>query len=292
MKKTSYWIYLILTRLSLIIGFLSWSLSKKRKKVKANLTVLGNASILNQIKTFAWYNLYWTEFFFLSSRLSTKEILAKSTLHNNTDFELANKKGCILVLPHIGGWEMAGVLLNHNSRNVAAIAESLDNKKLQNWCTTTREKKGIKIFFNDDPKLISKCLEHIESGGILCIVGDRALDAKHVTKHYVQDYKSNGKDQTFVNLATGAALLSIKAKTDTYVVVTPYVRSGSTNKLSFVHEFIIDKKIEVPVDGNLKERIDQITTQIFESFMKYFKLFPSQWHCLENYFKEESARCK
>lgn len=269
-------VYKIFTRLAFYFGLVSWSLSKKKKNVKQNLQVIcGDNSIKNQIKTYSYYNKYWTEFFLLSVKFPLNSVIKNSKYVNYTDFSFEKKTGAIFVLPHIGGWEMAGKYLSSKGKNVAAIAESLSNKNFQNWCSETREKIGVKVFFNDDPKLFSKCVNHLNDGGILCIVGDRALDSKHVTYHQVEN------TNMCASIATGAAMIAIKAKSDIYTVATPYDEDN--------HEFIIKQKIclENVSDENptIKDKVNAINMKIFDDFMGFFNEWPTQWHCLEKYFK-------
>ena len=54
-------------------------------------------------------------------------------------------KGCILALPHLGGWEWAGSELAATGHPISVVVEALDPPELFEWFVSFRERLGMHV---------------------------------------------------------------------------------------------------------------------------------------------------
>jgi KDO2-lipid IV(A) lauroyltransferase len=86
----------------------------------------------------------------------------------------ARGKGIILVLGHIGNWELTSRLSRH-AQPSAAIGKRTWHKSLDAMIARFRAENGVGTFWRDDPTTGRSMLKHLRQGGMLGILIDQDI---------------------------------------------------------------------------------------------------------------------
>ncbi len=132
------------------LGRAAWYLAPGRRRlVQRHLRrILGpDADVEARSKAmFASYGRYWAEVFWLRPN-RIPSLVAKSTVENVAGMRaaFARGKGLLLILPHMGNWEVAGAVSRDLGMPVLSAAENLPNPLITKWFLEVREMAGIDI---------------------------------------------------------------------------------------------------------------------------------------------------
>lgn len=118
------------------------------------------------------------------------------------DTARSDGKGVLLVIAHLGNWDLAGTLACRRGVPMCFIARAQKNPLTYQALVAAREQSGGLVLDRDDPKLIRKLLPFLAANGVVAILIDiRARGA--------------GETRTFLNrpcrLANGLGLLAAKS---------------------------------------------------------------------------------
>ena len=93
------------------------------------------------------YARYWAESFRLpGTGCDELEAGLRTEGYDRVVAALDGGNGCILAMPHLGGWEWAGFWLALVPRyTVSAVAEALEPPELARWFTELRARLGIEV---------------------------------------------------------------------------------------------------------------------------------------------------
>jgi lauroyl/myristoyl acyltransferase len=97
-------------------------------------------------QAFDSYARYYVESFRLPS-LSAKTVARTFKLdgYEQVPAALEQGKGCIIALPHLGGWEWAGRWLADQGVKITVVVEALDPPELFEWFADLRKALGMNI---------------------------------------------------------------------------------------------------------------------------------------------------
>ncbi|MEV0360956.1 phosphatidylinositol mannoside acyltransferase [Nocardia sp. NPDC050697] len=160
------------------------------------------------------YARYWREAF----RLPTMDhaALGRSPLlpvegREHLDAALERGKGMLLVLPHTGNWDMAGVWLVQNYGRLSTVMERLKPESLFERFVAYRESLGFEIFplTGGEQPPFATLADRLRANGIVCLLGERDLTGRGVPVTFFGERTWMPGGPAALAVETGAALLPV-----------------------------------------------------------------------------------
>ncbi|WP_040749052.1 phosphatidylinositol mannoside acyltransferase [Nocardia transvalensis] len=163
------------------------------------------------------YARYWREAF----RLPTMDpvAMANSPLIplpigiEHLDAALARGRGVVLVLPHSGNWDMAGLWLVQHYGAFSTVAERLQPESLFDRFVAYRESLGFEVFplTGGEQPPFPQLANRLRQNGIVCLMGERDLTGKGVPVTFFGERTWMPAGAAKLAAETGAALLPVHA---------------------------------------------------------------------------------
>ncbi|WP_067656640.1 phosphatidylinositol mannoside acyltransferase [Nocardia harenae] len=160
------------------------------------------------------YARYWREAF----RLPTMDhaALGRSSLlpvegRENLDAALERGRGMLLVLPHTGNWDMAGVWLVQNYGRLSTVMERLKPESLFERFVAYRESLGFEIFplTGGEQPPFATLAARLRDNGIVCLLGERDLTGRGVPVTFFGERTWMPGGPAALAVETGAVLLPV-----------------------------------------------------------------------------------
>ncbi len=221
------------------------------------------------------YGRYWAETFWF--RPKRRDAILKSV--ERVNFEPVHEakaaaKGIVFALPHVGNWEIAGVVAEDLDLNLMAVAENLPNPRITDWFLDVRAKFGIDIVLTSDPQRRAKMIRRLKDGGALALLADRDLTGKGVRVVFF------GEETTMP--AGPAALAEL---TDSVLIpVVVYFQDGPGYRIE------VGDPIEIPATGTRADRVRLGTELVAEALEIQIRKQPSQWHLFQPNWPSDAER--
>lgn len=250
------------------LGLAAWYVAPARRRlVQRHLRrVLGpEVPVSRRSKMmFARYGRYWAEVFWLRPRRKA-QIVEHSEIINGEALlrSQAAGKGTIVVLPHMGNWEMAGAAAESIGVPVLAVAESLPNPLITEWFVNVRKMVGIDIvLMGKGRRSTGELIRRLREGGTVALLSDRDLSGRGVPVRFF------GEETT---MPAGPVALADKTGAPIHVVGC-YFREGRG------HRYVVADPLELPTDGSREERI-AAGVQLFAAALEdVIRVAPEDWH--------------
>ncbi len=214
------------------------------------------------------YARYWREAF----RLPTMDhvALGKSPLLpveglEHLDAGLARGRGVLLVLPHSGNWDMAGVWLVQNYGTFSTVAERLEPESLFERFVAYRESLGFEVFpltGGEEPPF-PQLADRLRRNKIVCLMGERDLTGKGVPVTFFGERTWMPAGAAKLAVETGAALLPVHG----WFTVDEAGREGW------------GLKVYPPVD--VSGGVAPATQALADRFADNIAAHPADWHMLQ-----------
>lgn len=158
------------------------------------------------------YARYWREAFRLPSMDHTalgKSLRVAGIEH--LDAALARGKGVLLVLPHSGNWDMAGVWLVQNYGQFSTVAERLKPEALFERFVEYRESLGFEVFplTGGEQPPFPQLADRLRDNKIVCLMGERDITGKGVPVTFFGEDSWLPAGAAKLAQDTGAALLPV-----------------------------------------------------------------------------------
>ncbi|MEV6768892.1 phosphatidylinositol mannoside acyltransferase [Nocardia sp. NPDC051030] len=157
------------------------------------------------------YARYWREAF----RLPTMDhvALGKSLRVAGTehlDAALVQGRGALLVLPHSGNWDMAGVWLAQNYGRFSTVAERLKPESLYKRFMDYRDSLGFEVFpLTGSEPPFPRLAERLRQNKIVCLMGERDLTGKGVPVDFFGERTWLPAGAARLAIDTGAPLMPV-----------------------------------------------------------------------------------
>ena len=212
------------------------------------------------------YGRYWAETLWFRPR--RRDTILKSVRRVNFGPVLDAKaagRGIIFALPHIGNWEIAGLIAEEMDLNLMAVAEHLPNERITRWFLTLRAKLGIEIVLTSDPDRRSRMIRHLKEGGALALLADRDVTRRGISVDFFGEETTVPSGPTALAESTGSALIPVAV----------YFNDGPG------YTIVVGDSIILPVHGTRSERIRggaQLVVSVLEEMIREK---PSQWHLFQ-----------
>jgi len=215
------------------------------------------------------YGRYWAETFWFRPR-------RRRFILDNTewiDFEpvyrsMEAKRGRIFALPHIGNWEVAGIIAEEIGTPVVAVAEHLSNQRITDWFFRVRRAFGIEIVLTSDPSRTKKLVRILRSGGAVALVADRDVTGRGVDVTFFGENTTMPSGPVALADLTGSDLIPVGA----------YFKDGRG------HRIVVHEPVELPSKTDIPDRDERISASV-QMFAKHLEGIireaPDQWHLFQ-----------
>jgi phosphatidylinositol dimannoside acyltransferase len=215
------------------------------------------------------YARYWMETFRLPS-LPLDRVLAgvDATTEGveHLDNAHAQGRGVIVVLPHMGNYEIAGAWLVRHGLPFTTVAERLRPDALFERFLAYRQKLGMEVLplTGGDQPPADVLAERLRAGGTVCLLGDRDMTASGVEVDFFGERATMPAGPALLAIRTGASLLPVSLW---------HLPGGWGQR--------VHPPVAIPVDGPLRERIRVVTQRVADTFAAAIAEHPSDWHMMQ-----------
>jgi KDO2-lipid IV(A) lauroyltransferase len=211
------------------------------------------------------YARYWVETFRLPS-ISAGQVVADTDMAGFEHVEEAagSGRGAVLALPHSGNWDAAGVYLVAHGHPFTTVVERLRPEALFRRFLAFRESLGMTALpLTGGPPPAPRLVEALRGGGVVCLLGDRALREGGVPVTLFGEAALLPAGPALLAARTGAALLPVGCS------FTPggwRVRVGAPLEAA---------------EGSLAQRTRALSAALAARFEAHIRAHPADWHMLQ-----------
>lgn len=194
------------------------------------------------------------------------EVDAGFTFNNYQHISDARRTGpgAILVLPHVGSWEWAGVwLAQRPGVKVTAVVEPIDHPELFEWMGRFRRRIGMDIVAAG-PDALGVLTRALLDGGVVCLLSDRDIGGGGVEVEFFGERTS---------LPGGAAVLARRTGSPIVGVVTSR-RNGKCHA-ECMPPMVVGR------EGRLRDVVTQTTQLLAYRLEEMIRTAPTQWHLMQ-----------
>ena len=214
------------------------------------------------------YARYWLETFRLP-KMDHGDVVARVDANaegsEHLDAAMAAGKGAIIVLPHMGNWDVSGLWFVDRGTPFTTVAERLEPASLFDRFVAYRESLGMEVLpLTGGPRPPMDVLaERLRSGGAICLVADR-------------DLSRNGVDVDFfgetARMPGGPAMLAARTGAPVLPVGLWFTDDGWGHR--------VNPPVEIPA-GRLREKVQATTQSVADVFAREIAAHPTDWHMLQ-----------
>lgn len=185
-------------------------------------------------------------------------------------------KGAICITPHLGNWEIGGLLFSFRGGNLNVL--TLDERDLdtRSFREEMRRSRGIKILYvnpkDESPMAILDAVKALRRNEIVAMLGDRIESQKTMVFDFF------GRKTAF---PVGVAILAMATEAP---VLPVFVVMGNNRKYRGI--------IEAPIYFNPSSRKDRETViqggmeKLIKKFEEYIEKYPDQWYNFYSYWND------
>ena len=215
--------------------------------------------------TFVAYGRYYMDCARLAAA-GPAEVDAGFTFNNYQHISDARRMGpgVILVLPHVGSWEWAGVwLAQRPGMKVTAVVEPIDHPELFEWMGKFRRRIGMDIVAAG-PDALGVLTRALNDGHVVCLLTDRDIGGGGVEVEFF------GERTT---LPGGAAVLARRTGSPIVGVVVSS-RNGKCHA-ECMPPMVISR------EGRLRAVVAETTQLLAYRLEEMIRTAPTQWHLMQ-----------
>jgi KDO2-lipid IV(A) lauroyltransferase len=213
------------------------------------------------------YARYWEEAFRLPGYSSERIVAGTEVVGGeHLDKARAEGRGLVMVLPHSGNWDAAGVwFIDYLDGPFMTVAERLKPESLYRRFLDYRESLGFRVVpLTGGPRPSTEVLrEWLADGGVTCLLVDRNLGSGGVPVSFF------GRPATWPG---GAALLAAQTGAALVPTVCQFTERG--------WRLVFSPEIPVAGPGRLKDRVTTAMQSVADAFAESIADRPEDWHML------------
>lgn len=178
---------------------------------------------------------------------------------------VAQGRGVVIALPHVGSWEWGGMLLADIGWPMTAVAERLEPPALFDWFAAKRVQMGIGVVPLDDAAggAVAKVLR---AGGVVGLLCDRDI------QHNGLDVELFGEQTT---MPAGPALLALRTGA-TLLCAAVYSGPGRD------HHVVVTPPIDTERLASIRDDVARVTSAVASELGWLIRRAPEQWHVLQS----------
>lgn len=218
------------------------------------------------------YFRYWCDAFRLPGQ-SRQQIVSSFVAFDDHHLAaaLAEGKGVVVALPHMGNWDHAGAWATLAHRPVISVAERLKPEDLYEKFLAFRRSLGMDIIpLTGGEPAFPYLQERLKEGGFVALLGDRDLGRGGVPVQFFGSKAKMPAGPAALAVDTGAALLTAEL----------FLQDGR-NAVRF------HPPIPVPQEGERSRRIFATTQLVADRFAEGIASHPTDWHMLQRVWVDD-----
>jgi len=185
-------------------------------------------------------------------------------------------KGAICITPHLGNWEIGGLLFSFRGGSLNVLTLDERDADTRSFREEMRRRRGIKVLYinpkDDSPMAILDAVKALRRNEILAMLGDRIESQKTMVFDFF------GRKTTF---PIGVAIVAMATEAP---VLPVFVVMEKNRRYRGI--------IEPPIYFNPSSRKDRGAViregmeRLIEKFEGYIEKYPDQWYNFYSYWKE------
>jgi lauroyl/myristoyl acyltransferase len=246
-----------------------------RHQQRAAVEALGEHELRERVQgTFDSYARYWLEIFRLPAEVRAGNVSPYFDIvgYEHIEASIANGRGTILALPHLGGWEWAGAWMAEQGHPMLAVVEPIEPPELFDWFAQQRNAIGLEIV-PLGPDVASRVSRALRDNEVVCLLCDRDLTGDGIDVEFFGERTTLPAGPATLALRTGAALLP----------VATYFGPGRE------HHARVVAPVPTEREGRLRDDIARITQVLASEFETLIREAPDQWHLLQPNWPSDRA---
>ncbi len=220
------------------------------------------------------YGRYWAETFWFRPR--RKAAISRRIERVNFDpiFEAKRQgRGIVFAVPHMGNWEIAGIIANEIGVPVVAIAEDLSNELITQWFVDVRAKFDMDIVLTTDPQRRSKLVRTLKNRGSIALLADRDVTGRGIDVEFFGERTSIPAGPVALAEMTNSSLIPVAV----------YFQEGAG------HRIVVHDEVELPGGDNRAERVARGAQTLAHVLEGMIREAPSQWHLFQPNWPSDEA---
>jgi lauroyl/myristoyl acyltransferase len=223
------------------------------------------------------YARYWMEAFRLPT-LSRQQIVDAFNFPGQGEFReaMAQGKGLVLALPHMGNWDVAGAWAAANNYHLITVAERLRPESLFDRFVAYRRKLGMEVvpLTGGQKPPLDVMAERLRQGWAVALLAERDLSARGVEVRFFGGRTRMPPGPALLALSTGAPLFAVDL----------WFTDRHTNAML--------RRIEMPdpEEGGLDVRVRLVTQRLADAFAAGIAEHPRDWHMLQKMWLDQPTR--
>lgn len=221
------------------------------------------------------YGRYWAELLWLSADKADR--VEAAITHEGLDHVIAARdagNGMIYALPHIGNWEVAGLLARQIGVQVVAVAEDLPDNEVTRWFVEKRRALALDIEIADgNPELVTRLRARLARGDAVALLCDRDVTGAGVPVEFFGETAPMPSGPALLAIRTGAPILPVAA----------FFRRGRG------HHIVVRPPVEVSETGRLSDRVEETTRRVAAELEILIRRDPAQWHVVQPLWPSDHA---
>ena len=250
-------------------------MAKARRGIEANLRVIGSGQWGTQEiriyarRTFQNYGQYLLDYMVMSGLMAKQKgkMVARELGQHHMVKALEQGNGVICITPHLGNWELGGLLLAFKGADLYVLTLDETDAKTKAFRERMRIQKGIKSIYIDPedptPAAIIEVVKVLKEKKVVAMLGDRAGNNNTIAIDFFGRRTPFPLGVATLAMATGAAVLPV------FVVLKAGKYWG-----------IIERPIyfRSPSRKEREQGIRQGMEELVGVFERYIKEYPDQWY--------------
>ncbi|MEP7020139.1 MAG: phosphatidylinositol mannoside acyltransferase [Pseudonocardiales bacterium] len=214
------------------------------------------------------YSRYWLETFRLP-KLDHRDVAARLDVNaegtEHLDAAMAAGKGAIIVLPHMGNWDVSGLWFVARGFPFTTVAERLEPASLYDRFVAYRESLGMEVLAltGGERSAMEVLAERLRAGRAVCLVADRDLSRGGIEVQFFGEPTRMPGGPAVLSAMTGAPVLPVGLW---------FTDDGWGHR--------VNPPIETPT-GRLRDKVAVGTQAVADVFAREITAHPTDWHMLQ-----------
>ena len=227
------------------------------------------------------YARYWLEVFRLP--VTPVERLTEGTRdvgHVPEALEyLAQGRGVIFALPHMGNWDQAGAwIISQGAGSFTTVMERLEPESLYKRFVAFREGLGMEVLpASGGGRPFAILARRLRAGKLVCLPCDRDVTGHGIEVDFFGEKARMAPGPAALAAQTGAALMPVVLWFESEGEDDGQRERGGWG-------VGVGPEIPVPAEGDRKERVAAMTQQLARFFEDGIRAHPQDWHMLQRVF--------
>ena len=227
---------------------------------------LSEAALAREVRrAFASYARYWVESF----RLPDTEFAALDAGMSwqgidRLDDALAEGKGAVLALPHLGGWDFGGAWFCGLGYSITVVVEAVEPPELFEWFVDLRRGLGMTIV-PLGPEAGTAILKTLKANGVVALVCDRDISGGGVEVEFFGERTTLPSGPATLALRTGAPLLPVSV----------YYRDRGG------HLGVVRPPVDTTRTAKFRDDVARVTQALAGELETLIRHAPEQWHLMQ-----------